>query len=128
MSSFISRLTMSYSFDIIGITPVLQFFNHQQRLETKRDRAQAYLGSYCCTLDAFIAATEAVHRKPDWDWDAIVSTIVDFWLSQEQDVRHWQQQFSALKDSQKQDSHNLIVARVVNYDCLRSEFESLFDN
>ncbi|MBE9140322.1 hypothetical protein IQ254_24510 [Nodosilinea sp. LEGE 07088] len=112
---------MSYSFDIIGIAPVLQFFNHQQRLETKRDRSQAYLGSYCCTLDAFIKATEAVHRKPDWDWDAIVGTIVSFWLSQEKDVSHWRKQFAAVGDQ------NLLVARVVNYDCLRHEFETLFD-
>jgi hypothetical protein len=112
---------MSYSFDIIGIAPVLQFFNHQQRVETTRDRSQAYLGSYCCTLDAFIAATEAVHRRPDWDWDAIVSTIVAFWLSQETDIRHWKQQFAAVQGSQ-----NLIVARVVNYDSLRHEFETLF--
>ncbi|MEO1069314.1 MAG: hypothetical protein AAFW95_09365 [Cyanobacteria bacterium J06638_6] len=113
---------MSYSFDIIGIAPVLQFFNHQQRLETKRDRSQAYLGSYCCTLDAFIAATEAIHRRPDWDWDAIVGTIVNFWLSQEKDVSHWRQQFASVGDQ------NLLVARVVNYDCLRHEFETLFDD
>ncbi|MEA5450072.1 hypothetical protein VB780_15935 [Leptolyngbya sp. CCNP1308] len=114
---------MSYSFDIIGIAPVLQFFNHQQRVEARRDRSQAYLGSYCCTLDAFISATEAVHRKPDWDWDAIVSTIVAFWLSQENDVRHWKQQFAVAQGDQ-----NLIVARIVNYDSLRHEFETLFDN
>ncbi|MGB3201599.1 MAG: hypothetical protein WBA99_11890 [Nodosilinea sp.] len=118
---------MSYSFDIIGIAPALQFFNHQQQVETKRDRAQAYLGSYCCTLDAFIDAIEAVHRKPDWDWDAIVSTIVTFWLSQEKDVRHWKQQFAAVQGDQTLGTQNLIVARVVNYDSLRHEFETLFD-
>ncbi|HZG37933.1 MAG TPA: hypothetical protein VEZ50_04555 [Nodosilinea sp.] len=118
---------MSYSFDIIGIAPVLQFFTHQQQVEAKRDRSQAYLGSYCCTLDAFIEATEAVHRKPDWDWDAIVSTMVDFWLSQETDVRHWKQEFAAAQDANL-GSQNLIVARVVNYDSLRHEFETLFDD
>lgn len=113
---------MSYSFDIIGIAPVLQFFNHQQRLEAKRDRAQAFLGSYRCTLDAFIAATEAVHHRPDWDWDAIAATIIAFWLNQENDIRHWKQQFADAEDGQ-----NLIVARVVNYNSLRHEFETLFD-
>ena len=63
---------MSYSFDIVGISPVLQFFDHQQRVEKTPNRSRAYLGSYCCTLDAFIEATQIVHRKPDWDWDAIV--------------------------------------------------------
>ncbi|MGF1516540.1 MAG: hypothetical protein ACFCVB_01870 [Nodosilinea sp.] len=112
---------MSYSFDIIGIAPVLQFFNHQQRLEAKLDRSQAFLGSYCCTLDAFIAATEAIHHRPDWDWDAIAATIIAFWLNQESDIRHWKQQFADAEGSQ-----NLIVARVVNYNSLRHEFETLF--
>jgi hypothetical protein len=112
---------MSYSFDIIGVSPVLQFFNYQQREETHPDRSKAYLGTYCCTLDAFIEATEAIHRRPDWDWDAIVNTIVEFWLSQEANVRHWKHQWeSAAGDS------NLLVGRVVNYDRLRSEFETLF--
>jgi hypothetical protein len=114
---------MSYSFDIIGIAPVLQFFQHQQRVETTHKRSQAFLGSYCCTLDAFIEATEAVHRKPDWDWDAIVGTIVAFWLSQDTDIRHWKQQLAIAQGDQ-----NLIVARVVNYDSLRHEFETLFDD
>jgi hypothetical protein len=114
---------MSYSFDIIGIAPMLQFFQHQQRVETTRKRSQAFLGSYCCTLDAFIEATEAVHRKPDWDWDAIVGTIVAFWLSQDTDIRHWKQQLAIAQGDQ-----NLIVARVVNYDSLRHEFETLFDD
>ncbi|WP_017298580.1 hypothetical protein [Nodosilinea nodulosa] len=118
---------MSYSFDIIGIAPVLQFFNHQQRVETKPDRSQAFLGSYCCTLDAFINATEAVHRRPDWDWDAIVGTMVAFWLRQEKDVLHWKQQLAAAKDDQTLGNQALIVARVVNYDSLRHEFETLFD-
>jgi hypothetical protein len=114
---------MSYSFDIIGIAPVLQFFQHQQQVETHRDRSQAYLGSYCCTLDGFIEATEIVHRKPDWDWDAIVSKMVEFWLNQENNVRHWQQQFEAIEGSD-----NLVVARVVNYNSLRQEFETLFED
>ncbi|HSM80957.1 MAG TPA: hypothetical protein VLS96_04685 [Nodosilinea sp.] len=118
---------MSYSFDIIGIAPVLQFFTHQQQVESRRDRSQAYLGSYCCTLDAFIDATQAVHRKPDWDWDAIVGTIVNFWLNREPDVRHWKQQFAATQSDPKLGDQTLIVARVVNYDSLRHEFETLFD-
>ncbi|MGF1568207.1 MAG: hypothetical protein ACFCVD_09045 [Nodosilinea sp.] len=113
---------MGYSFDIIGITPILQFFHHQQRVETHPDRSQAYLGSYGCTLDAFINATQSVHRRPNWDWDAIVSTMVEFWLSHEDDVRHWRQQFRA---SQGRD--HLIIARVVNYASLRHELETLFD-
>jgi hypothetical protein len=51
-----------------------------------------------------ISATEAVHRKPDWDWDAIVGKIVEFWLHQRD-----------------------VVGRGVNYTCLRQEFEGLFE-
>jgi hypothetical protein len=113
---------MSYSFDIVGIAPVLQFFDHQQRVEKDPNRSKAYLGSYCCTLDAFINATQVVHRKPDWDWDAIVSSMVEFWLSRENDIRHWQYELeNAAGDN------NLVVGRVVNYNSLRNEFESLFD-
>lgn len=112
---------MSYSFDIIGIAPVLQFFDHQQREEDNPNRSKAYLGSYCCTLDAFIEATQVVHRKPDWDWDAIVSSMVAFWLSQENDIRHWRHRLE-IADGQD----NLVVGRVVNYNSLRGELESLF--
>lgn len=112
---------MSYNFDIIGISPVLQFFNHQQRLETHPNRSQAYLGSYSFTLDALIEATQSIHRRPNWDWDAIVGKMVEFWLSQEDDVRHWKSQFEAV-----QGGDNLIVARVINYDSLRHELETQF--
>ena len=114
---------MSYSFDIIGVAPALHFFNHQQRLETTTQRSQAFLGSSLCTLDAFISATEVVHRKPDWDWDAIVGKMVEFWLNQEEEVRHWKQQFASA-----QGKDNLLVGRVVNYNRLRHEFEGLFDS
>lgn len=113
---------MSYSFEIIGIAPVLQFFNQQQQLATQAQLSQAYLGSYCCTLDGFINAAEQVHPKPDWDWDAIVAKMVEFWLSREVDVRHWRAQFSLAEGG-----GHLIVARVVNYVSLRREFEQLFE-
>ncbi len=113
---------MSYNFDIIGISPVLQFFDQQQREEKTPNRSKAYLGSYCCTLDAFIEATQEVHRKPDWDWDAIVNSMVAFWLSRENDIRHWQQELENATGG-----NNLVVGRVVNYNSLRNEFESLFD-
>lgn len=113
---------MSYSFDIIGISPVLQFFDHQQREEKNPNRSKAYLGSYCCTLDGFIEATQVVHRKPDWDWNAIVNSMVAFWLSRENDIRHWQQELEKADGD-----NNLVVGRIVNYKSLRNEFESLFD-
>lgn len=112
---------MSYNFDIIGVSPVIQFFNHQQRAESSPRRSKAYLGSYVCTLDAFIEATDIVHQKPDWDWDAIVDKIVEFWLTQEDKVRHWSQALATAEDS------SLVVGRVANVESLRGEFETLFD-
>ncbi|MCC5898801.1 MAG: hypothetical protein JJU32_12925 [Phormidium sp. BM_Day4_Bin.17] len=44
---------MSYTFDIINILPVLNFFDHQQKVEQTPHRSLAYLGSYDCTLDGF---------------------------------------------------------------------------
>lgn len=69
-----------------------------------------------------ISATEAVHRKPDWDWDAIVGKIVEFWLHQRDVVCHWKKPFESAQGQDK-----LLVGRGVNYTCLRQEFEGLFE-
>lgn len=114
---------MGYSFDIIAIAPVLQFFDYQQRAEQHPRRSKAYLGSYCCTLDAFIDATELVHHRPNWDWDAVVNSMVEFWLSQEDRIRHWKHELASSGD----DGH-LLVGQVINYDRLRCEFEDLFQD
>jgi hypothetical protein len=111
---------MPYSFDIIGVSPVIQFFQYQQQVEQTRDRAKAYLGSYDCTLDSFISSTEMIWHKPDWNWDNVVSEIVNFWLEHEDKIKRWKLELDKLEGD------NLIVARVANIDRLRSEFESLF--
>lgn len=110
---------MSYTFDIIGVTPVLNFFTYQQQLEHSPQRSKAYLGSYHCTLDALIESTAMVPQKPDWDWDKVVDTIVNFWLNHEDTVQLWKHE---LQESQ---SNSVIVARVANMSTLRSELESL---
>ncbi|MBF2035872.1 MAG: hypothetical protein IGR92_10420 [Leptolyngbyaceae cyanobacterium T60_A2020_046] len=112
---------MQYNFDIVGISPIWTFFKHQQQIEASRDRSCAYLGSYACTLDSFIAATEFIHQKPDWDWDAVASKIVDFWLRHEDRVAHWKQELRLAQEE------SLIVARVANVKQLRHELERLLD-
>ncbi|MBD2256383.1 hypothetical protein [Pseudanabaena sp. FACHB-2040] len=112
---------MNYSFDIVGVSPTLQFFNYQQKVEQTPRRSKAYLGSYCCTLDAFIEATDIVHQKPDWNWDEVVNSMVDFWLNQEESIRHWKSEL------QNSGGDSLLIARVANLKSLRSEFEHLFD-
>jgi len=113
---------MSYSFDIVGITPVLDFFYYQQKVEQNPLRSKAYLASYQCTLDSFIQSTEMILEKPDWNWDQVVETIVDFWLHQGETINQWKQ---TLEKSQEE---NLIVARVANVQWLRKEFKSLLEN
>jgi hypothetical protein len=110
---------MSYSFDIIGVTPVLDFFYYQQDVEQNPKRSKAYLGSYQCTLDGFILATEMIPKKPNWNWDQVVNSIVKFWLNHPEGVQKWKNELETLGDN------NLIVARVANMGWLRYEFEEL---
>ena len=112
---------MSYAFELLGVFPVLQFFSQQQRLEQTPERSRAYLGSYDCTLDGFIHAMQLIHQKPLWNWDAVVSTMVDFWLNHDESIRHWRWELS------KAGSDNLVVAKITNINALRNEFEVLFD-
>ena len=112
---------MSYSFDLVGVAPILDFFEYQQRVEQQPQRSKAYVGSYICTLDAFIEATEMVYQKPDWDWDAVVAQIVKFWVTQEEKVSHWGKTLAMAQES------SLVIGRVANVDSLRGEFESLMD-
>jgi len=112
---------MSYSFDIIGVAPVIEFFQHQQQIEISPRRSRAFLGSYHCTLDGFIEATEMVHRKPNWNWDAVVNTIIAFWLEYGDRVNRWKAELEQAEDE------SLLVARVANVAMLRHEFEALFE-
>ncbi len=112
---------MNYFFDIIGTTSVLNFFNYQQQIEQKKQRGTAYLGSYQCSLDSFIESVDNIPKKPDWDWDDVVGSIVNFWLKNEDKVRYWQNNFKPT------DLDTVIVARVGEIETLRCEFESLLD-
>lgn len=111
---------MSYTFDILGISPVLHFFNHQQELLTQTPRSGVeYLGTHKCTLDALIESVETLPPKRDWELDQVVNTVVEFWLNNAEKVDHWQQR---LKDAGQE---NLLVARVADLKSLRHTFESL---
>ncbi len=112
---------MSYNFEIVGITPILTFFNYQQELETNPKRSKAYLGSYHCTLDAFIESTKMIPKKPEWNWDEVIETMIDFWLKHEDTVKQWKSELNNMQED------NLIVARVTNFSALRTELEQLID-
>ena len=115
---------MSYHFDIVGVSPVLDFFYYQQKVEQDPNRSKAYLGSYECTLDSFIQSTDMIPEKPNWNWDKVIDTIVDFWLTQEQEIQKWRKTFAVLVPQPEM----LIVGRIANVKLLREEFRSLFND
>jgi hypothetical protein len=110
---------MSFTFEIIDVAPILSFFDYQQQIEQNSNRSKAYLGSYQCTLDAFIQATTTIPKQPDWDWDRVVESIVNFWLKNEKSIRYWKEKL----ESASQES--LIIGRVADFDRLRNELEFL---
>lgn len=112
---------MSYNFEIIGVTPILTFFDYQQKLETNPKRSKTYLGSYKCTLDSFIESMQIIPKKPEWNWDEVTESIISFWLKHENNIRHWQ---AELKETNEQ---TLVIGRVANLDSLRTEFEQVFE-
>lgn len=110
----------SYSFEIVGISPVLAFFNHQQEAQRQPNTGAEYLGAYQCTLDAFIRSVESVPSQRGWNLDQVVDTVIGFWLNHAEQVRHWKRR---LEDAGTQ---NLLVARVADLHSLRVEFEFLY--
>ncbi|MBD2740209.1 hypothetical protein [Coleofasciculus sp. FACHB-1120] len=110
---------MNYTFEILGVSPILYFFNHQQEIiQTAPQRAE-YLGSPKCTLDAFLESVEMVPPKRGWNLEEILDTMVDFWLNNSDNIQYWNKR---LKDAGKE---NLLVARVADLKALRAEFDSL---
>jgi hypothetical protein len=110
---------MEYLFEIVGVSPVLDFFNHQQVIQQQHHPGAEYLGSYQCTLDAFITSVEDLPVRRDWNLDRIVDSVINFWLNNAEQVSHWKQR---LRDA---GTENLLVARVGDVDSLKAEFESL---
>ncbi|MEH2114408.1 hypothetical protein [Nostoc sp.] len=113
---------MKYTFDIVGISPLLQFFNHQQQSEKKsHHQGVEYLGMPTCTLDTFLESVESVPPKWGWNLDQVVDTVIQFWLNNSDSIRYWKVRLSdAGKD-------NLLVTRLADITALQAEFESLLD-
>ncbi len=113
---------MTYTFDIVGITPILTFFNYQEEVENSPSRAKTYLPSYECSLDGFIKSTEIIPNKPDWNWDEVVETMVKFWLENEPTIKQWKSQLLSVTND------SFLVARVANFNLLRREFETIINH
>ncbi|MBF2078505.1 MAG: hypothetical protein IGR76_08285 [Synechococcales cyanobacterium T60_A2020_003] len=111
---------MDYSFEILGVSPLLSFFTHQQERQFQPKAGAAYVGADRCTLDAFIDSVNTIPRLYDWNLDHIVDTVIQFWMNNADTVRHWR---SRLKDAGDQ---TILVARVSDINAMRSEFEHLF--
>ncbi|MGB7439767.1 MAG: hypothetical protein WA919_01750 [Coleofasciculaceae cyanobacterium] len=109
---------MKYTFEILGISPVLEFFSHQQR---KTTNGIEYLGTYQCTLDAFIESIETFPPKGDWELDKVVDTVIKFWVNHSEPVQYWRERL------QNSGRDSLLVSRVADFKSLKSEFESLLD-
>jgi hypothetical protein len=111
---------MKYTFELLGISPVLDFFNHQQNfLQKSPTIGIEYLGSYQCTLDAFLESIETVPKKRDWEMDKVVDTVIQFWVNHSEPIRYWK---ARLDDA---GGDNLLVARVGDIKSLKMAFDSL---
>ncbi|MBD1939257.1 hypothetical protein [Microcoleus sp. FACHB-68] len=112
---------MSYTFDILGVSPVLYFFNQQQEILQQQPRPRVeYVGTHKCTLDAFIESIETVSPNLDWEMPEVVDTVIDFWMNNSERIQYWRER---LKDAGRE---NLLVARVGDVKSLQETFESLF--
>ncbi|MCU0525990.1 MAG: hypothetical protein MUF72_14300 [Elainella sp. Prado103] len=111
---------MAYTFEILGVSPVLQFFNCQQEiLVQKPQTGVAYLGSYKCTLDTLLESAETTANSQGWHLDAVVDTVVSFWMNNMESIRYWQDRL------QHAGEQSLMISRLADLKSLRSEFEWL---
>jgi predicted GTPase len=113
---------MVYTFEILGVSPVLHFFSYQQEAHQKSQTGVEYVGSYKCTLDDLIKSVETVPAKQGWELDQVVDTVINFWMNNIDSVHHWKRR---LEDAGDQ---NLLVSRLANYTSLKTEFERLLSS
>lgn len=114
---------MEYTFDLLGVSPILHFFNHQQQKQQQQLGTGAeYVASNRCTLDAFLESVEQVPQKRGWDLDRVVDTVIRYWMKNAETIGHWKRRLDDAGDE------NLLVARVADVKSLKAEFESLLGN
>lgn len=113
---------MQYTFEVLGVSPILYFFNHQQELLQQPAPGVEYISTYRCTLDAFLESVETVPPKRGWDPDQVVETVINFWMRNSEKVELWRRR---LEDAGQE---NLLVARLADLSALRTTFESLLNH
>jgi hypothetical protein len=110
-----------YNFNIVGVSSMLCFFKHQQEAsEDPHKTGVAYISSYQCTLDALIQSVEYTPLDQDWNLDQAIQSVIQFWMSNLESVKHWQ---SRLHDAGKD---SILVSRIADQRSLRHELEMLF--
>ncbi|MDJ1174064.1 hypothetical protein [Roseofilum capinflatum] len=111
---------MNYTFDILGVSPILHFFNHQQEKATEDPRQGAeYVATYECTLDAFLQSVEPVPPSRGWELDQVVDTVIHYWMNNAEGIQHWKERLD------RAGNDNLLVARLADVKALKAEFNSL---
>ncbi|NJL02573.1 MAG: hypothetical protein HC838_14360 [Spirulinaceae cyanobacterium RM2_2_10] len=110
---------MSYTFDIVGISPVFNFMDRQSP-DRIAVTSKAYLGSPECSLDAFMRSVDLLSEKPAWNWDEVMTAIVNFWLVNEERIRYWKTELAIARDD------HLLVAYIAHVEALRHELEQLW--
>jgi hypothetical protein len=111
---------MDYTFEIVGVSPMLHFFHEQQQLiERSPAPPVEYIGSFQCTLDATLESIEPVIWRHDWSWNDISATVVDFWMQNAEAIAFWKHRLADAGQG------SLMVSRLGNADGLRQEFEAL---
>ena len=109
---------MKYSFELIGITPIIDFFNHQQHKQRQADGIRAeYIGASNCSLDRFLHHLQDVPLERNWDLTLLSQAVVDYWIASAHTIQYWQQRLGDAGSS------CLVVGRVADTQALRHEFE-----
>ena len=110
-----------FTFNIVGVTPILDFFTYQQERQQKLDNpGVAYISSPKCSLDSVLRTIAHSELDPTWASDDINQTVINFWLSNLDSVKHWKQRLDDASDE------TILISRVANTLALRSELEVLF--
>ncbi|KDR54426.1 MULTISPECIES: hypothetical protein [Oscillatoriales] len=112
---------MQYTFNLVGVSPILSFFYQQQQQQEQQTSGIEYLGHRQCTLDMFLESVEMVASKRGWQCDRVVDTVINFWMNNSESIQYWK---GRLEDAGHE---NLLVARVADLKSLRTTFESLLD-
>ena len=111
---------MTYVFDLVGVSPMIDFFHHEQSQQDKDlNGYPAYLGVQNCSLDLFLSSADEVIEQRQWNRDHAVDALVQYWITNRERVQHWG---ARLRDAGK---HHLVIGRMADVPSLQRELESI---